>query len=252
MVNKKKFLLKIVLLFFIVFFVRICILSSNYVTSSSMTPSLLTGDGIVSLKFVYGVNIPFTNRKFFALEKPSRGDIVIFSLPEREIIKKNGFEYLYDNSDDEYVKRVVGLPGDKIKIIDGIIYINGVKIKRKKEMIRAFYTINDKKWHKFNGVVYFEKIGKNIIRTLDIIPFPADEKNFGINKYGKITYKKEFILKPYVVPENMYFVIGDNRGDSEDSRFFGPVPFEKIKGKPWFKWYSLNAGSLKFIFEFIK
>ncbi len=177
--------------------IRSLMVQPFYIPSSSMEPTLLIGDRIFVSKFSYGYSkhsFPFSpnisdNRFFF--KNPQQGDLVVFKTPS-------------DNRTD-YIKRLIGLPGDKIQFVNGEIYINEKKIKRKSitltEPIRC-------------GNFIFKT--KAFIETL-----PNGVQYFAAyNEQGTLQNTKK-----YVVPQNHYFLMGDNRDCSKDSRFLDDVGF---------------------------
>ena len=195
----------------IALFIRSLIVQPFYIPSSSMEPTLLVGDRIFVTKFSYGYSkhsFPFSpnfsNNRFFN-KKPSQGDLVVFKTP----------------ADDrtDYIKRLIGLPGDEIQFIDGNIFINKKKIKRietkHSETIRC-------------GNINFDT--RTFIETLP----NGVEYVAAYNKNGTLQN-----TKIYKVPKGHYFLMGDNRDCSKDSRFLGEVGYVK----------SLNlVGKAKLIF----
>ena len=184
------------------------------IPSGSMKPNLLVGDFIFVSKWSYGYSrhslpfsIPLIPKKIFS-EIPARGDIVVFKTPE-------------DNRTD-YIKRVIGLPGDKIKIINGQIILNGNKISRKKNNDFIDNDINTS----------LKRI-RNYTEFLDQITFQVlDIMDNGIADNTQL----------YIVPDNHFFVMGDNRDNSQDSRFntVGFIPFDNLVGKARFIFFSLE------------
>jgi len=246
MANKLKFFKYLFITFFIIFIIRVFVIDSNYISSGSMVPTLMSGDRVISSRFIYGLSIPFTNIKFLDFNKPERGDIIIFEPPSKEYSKKQGFSS-YLKTNENFIKRVIAIAGDEIKIIDHTIYLNDKEIKRiRNKKVFSFKALRAPYWLNFSSYLHTEIIGKHKISSLDIIPFPKMSANFGLNRFNKVSYNKIDIKKPYKIPKNTVFVIGDNRGDSEDSRFFGPIPHKNIKGAPLFIWYSSIDGESQF------
>lgn len=196
-----------------------------HIPSSSMYPNLLIGDYIFVNKFSYGYSrysFPFGFKIFEGRifnEKPQRGDIVVFRLPSQPSIN--------------YVKRLVGLPGDNIQMRDGILYINEQEIVKNYNG-EAFEMEDSKK-------ILFKKYTENFLDGRKIAVYDRDitpQDNTGI----------------YKVPEGHYFLMGDNRDDSQDSRFLnlvGYVPEENLVGRASFIFFS-NPNSIFNITEWIK
>ena len=180
-----------------------------------MEPNLLVGDRLFVTKYSYGYSkhsFPFSppifkNRILF--QKPKRGDVVVFKTPE--------------NNRTDYIKRVIGLPGDKIEIKNGIIFINGSEILRKK--LNDFIDTDNKTSNK-RVRMYNEYFFNKEINILDIT-------DNGIADNTQL----------FNVPENHFFVMGDNRDNSQDSRFIntvGFIPYENLVGKAQFVFFSLE------------
>jgi len=177
-----------------------------YIPSSSMEPNLLVGDRLFVSKYSYGYSrhsLPFspnlTNKRYLS-KNPERGDVVVFKTPA-------------DNRTD-YIKRLIGLPGDTLQIIDGDLYLNNQKIQRNKIEI----TININCGIKILNVNAFEEI------------LPNGKKYIAVyNKEGTMQNTDKFI-----VPNEHYFFMGDNRDCSKDSRYLssvGYVTFNNLVGK---------------------
>ena len=177
-----------------------------YIPSSSMEPNLLVGDRLFVSKYSYGYSrhsLPFspnlTNERYLS-KKPERGDVIVFKTPA-------------DNRTD-YIKRLIGLPGDTLQIIDGDFYLNSQKIQRKKK--ETITNINC--GNEILDVVTYEEI------------LPNGEKYIAV-------YRKEGTMlntDKFIVPSNHYFFMGDNRDCSKDSRFLGSVgyvAFNNLVGK---------------------
>ena len=200
---------------FIALLIRSFIFEPFNIPSGSMKPNLLVGDFIFVSKYSYGFSkhslpfsIPLIPGKIFS-NTPERGDVVVFKTPE--------------NNRTDYIKRVIGLPGDKIEIKNGIIFINGSEILRKK--LNDFIDTDNKTSNK-RVRMYNEYFFNKEINILDIT-------DNGIADNTQL----------FNVPENHFFVMGDNRDNSQDSRFIstvGFIPFENLVGKAQFIFFSLE------------
>jgi len=185
------------------------------IPSGSMKPNLLVGDFLFVSKWDYGYSrysFPFGLAPFSGkiMEKnPSRGDIIVFKLPGQENIN--------------YVKRLVGLPGETIKVLDGLIYL-------KKVGADNFEVIEQKDI----GLFFDDQYQANINQLVE-----SDYKILNLTNSGPLDYTPE-----YKIPENKFFFMGDNRDNSSDSRVMsgvGFVPKENIIGKVWFIWFSVDT-----------
>ncbi|WP_370931615.1 signal peptidase I [Bartonella sp. DGB1] len=198
----------------IVLIVRSFIIQPVKIPSGSMRPTLLVGDYLFISKMAYGyskfsipVTFDFFSGRLWGSE-PKRGDIAVFRLPS-------------DNSVD-YIKRVIGLPGETVQLINGLIYINGKAIERQK-----LPDLNDKDVTDINGPVeLYKETLPNGVSYNSIYIFPESIANN---------------TKVYRIPEGHYFMLGDNRDNSLDSRFeVGFVPYENFIGKANIIFLSLN------------
>ena len=197
-----------------------------YIPSSSMEPNLLVGDRLFVSKYSYGYSrhsLPFspniTQKRYFS-KNPERGDVVVFKTPA-------------DNRTD-YIKRLIGLPGDNLQIIEGELYLNSQKIQRNK--VEITFNINCG-----NG-----KLNINAFEEF----LPGGEKYIAVyNKEGTMQNTDKFI-----VPDEHYFFMGDNRDCSKDSRFLssvGYVTFNNLVGKASMIFFSNDKKKGNF-FEFWK
>ena len=214
---KKKIIDNLKTIFFaliIALFIRSFFFQPFYIPSSSMEPSLLIGDRLFVSKYTYGYSrhsLPFSpnfsNNRIF-IKKPERGDVVVFKTPE-------------DNRTD-YIKRVIGLPGDKIQIMNGVVFLNNEALP--KLQIDNFIEENYI-GKKINISQYEEALFNKVYKTLDLV-------NNGVADNTNL----------YVVPENHFFVMGDNRDNSQDSRFknLGFIPVDNLVGKAWLIFFSLE------------
>ncbi len=191
------------------FLIRTFVVQPFKIPSGSMIPTLLIGDQLLVNKFIYGTNIPFLGKVIFPIKDIKRGDVIVFQFPE-------GRDSGVAATGVHYIKRVIGLPGDKVDIRKRVVYVND-------EPIKQLY-IGD-----------YEYLDSKVTRTADEYKqlLPAGEsrviyrKGFSSTELGRIDF-------PLVVPEENLFVMGDNRDNSYDSRFWGFVPVENVSGKAFF------------------
>ncbi len=200
---------------FIALIIRSFIFEPFNIPSGSMKPNLLVGDFIFVSKYSYGfsrhslpLSLPLIPGKIFS-NTPERGDVVVFKTPQ--------------NNRTDYIKRVIGLPGDKIEIKNGIIFINESEIFRKKlnDFIDKDSNTNNRRIRMYNEYFFNKEIN-----VLDIT-------DNGIADNTQI----------FSVPENHFFVMGDNRDNSQDSRFIntvGFIPYKNLVGKAQFIFFSLE------------
>ena len=173
------------------------------IPSGSMIPTLLVGDHLLVNKFVYGTKIPFTNIEVLPIEKIKRGDVIVFTYPNNERDpSKNG---LY------YIKRVIGLPGDEIDLNGRTLYVNGEKIP-----LEYIGNYSDER-----NTEQFDEYIEDLFGEDHTVIFRKGKENTNRGSYIPVTK----------VPEGSVFVMGDNRDNSQDSRFWGFVPKENIAGK---------------------
>ena len=164
------------------FVIRTFVVQAFKIPSGSMLDTLLIGDHLLVNKFLYGTRIPFTDKVILPIEEPADGDVIVFEFPE-------------DTSKD-FIKRIIGVPGDVVEMKDKALYRNG------------------------------EKLVEPYIKHTD--PGAQQRRdNFG----------------PITVPAGKYFALGDNRDESYDSRFWGFVDKEKIRGKAWVIYWSWDGPS---------
>lgn len=193
--------------------IRAFVVQAFKIPSGSMKETLLVGDHILVNKFIYGTQIPFTDSRVLIFRPPRRGDVIVFSFPknrEKEectsFFKNISFRvgnavsslnpvYLFKDDCRDFIKRIVGVGGDKIEIKNKVVYVNDVPLTEP-------YT------------VYKDSMFED-----------SQRDNFG----------------PFIVPRNSFFVMGDNRDQSYDSRFWGVVDMNEIKGKAFIMYWSWNS-----------
>ncbi len=176
----------LIVAFIIAMIIRAFILEAYRIPSTSMEDTLVKGDHILATKFNYGITVPFTTKKIWGADRiPARGDVIIFTFPL--------------NHELDFVKRVIGLPGDVIEVKDKKVFLNGKRFKFPQEKHTDPFTLTR---------------GPGMVRDF-----------FG----------------PVLISPGHVFVMGDNRDQSYDSRFWGQLPVENIKGKAliiYFSWTS--------------
>jgi len=180
------------------------------IPSGSLKPTLVIGDFVLTSKFAYGIRLPVLHNKIIKIGEPQRGDIAVFRFPP--------------DPRQDYIKRIVGIPGDKISYIDKVLYVNG---KPADQTILGYRTEREehvpfdirvvKKQENLTGVIH------DIYQNPDM---PAE--NF----------------KDVVVPPGHYFAMGDNRDNSADSRVWGFVPEANLVGKAILTWFSWDHDNL--------
>lgn len=191
----------------VVFLLRAVIFEPFRIPSGSMKPTLLEGDFILVNKYIYGLRLPLIGTKIINVTEPKRGDVMVFRYPK--------------NTSVDFIKRVIGLPGDKIRYENKILYINGHPMKQ--EFIENTSDI-DLMGHSLE----VKELSENLENSNHKIWLNLEQ---GHDK------------QELVVPAGHYFMMGDNRDASEDSRFWGFVPEALILGKAsriWMSWDMLN------------
>lgn len=178
------------------------------IPSGSLEPTLFPGDFILVNKYTYGLRLPVTNTKIVTLASPKRGDIVVFRYPH--------------NPSVDFIKRVIGLPGDHLSYIDKVLYVNNKKIKQ---------------------------VEQNPLVQTSASAYPR-----ALKQEDLLGVKHEIFLRPdvvaddlyeIVVPQGHYFVMGDNRDESSDSRSWGYVPEQNLLGRAMFIWLSVDTTDVK-------
>lgn len=179
------------------------------IPSGSMKPTLTIGDHLLVNKFVYGPRIPFTDSRIFTWKEPKRGDIIVFKYPGDET--------------KDYIKRVIGLPGDKVEIKKGVLFINDqpVQVTETGKYIDREQRVGEHYDVKVN--VFEEQLGA----IQHAIQYVHDQSAYNFD--------------PILVPKESVFVMGDNRDNSQDSRFWGFVKYNKILGKALIIYWSWDG-----------
>jgi signal peptidase I len=175
--------------------IRAFIIQAYKIPSGSMEDTLLIGDHLLVSKFIYGTRIPFTDIEILEFDEPERGDIVVFEFPGDE--DKSWWKRR------DFIKRIIGLPGDTVEIRGKKLYVNGERYALEQEV------------HKESGII-----------SPGSMSHPQDRRDY---------------MPAVTVPEGHYFVLGDNRDRSYDSRFWGFVPEENIKGQALIIYWSWES-----------
>lgn len=179
----------------IVLILRSFVIEPFQIPSKSMVPTLEVGDFILVNKFTYGLRLPVLRYKIFELGTPERGDVMVFFPPHEE-------RY--------FIKRLVGLPGDEVRIVAGVVYINGEKMTQ-----RALPHVPQER-----GSVIMEE---QLLGSRHQIQKRLTPTRLSLNYTA-------------VVPDGHYFMMGDNRDNSSDSRVWGSVPQERVVGRAFARW----------------
>ena len=213
-----------------VFLLRSFLFEPFKIPSGSMVPTLLVGDLILVNKFHYGVRLPVINKKIIANNEVQRGDVMVFRYPEDPSI--------------DFIKRVAAIPGDEIRYTNQRLYINGVATE-----VQAKGDFYDESGMRYKPW-FSEKLGK-VEHEILVDPkrqsmYHPDRKDGPFPFQDQCQYTAEGVTCK--VPAGHYFMLGDNRDDSRDSRYWGFVPDENIVGRAFFVW--MNFGNLKRIGAF--
>ena len=179
------------------------------IPSSSMVPTLQIGDHLFVNKFIYGTHLPFTMKRLWKFKDVKRFDVVVFLCPPAALSEEDKLEHVQK----DFIKRAIGLPGDMIQIKDKALYINGeLAVDAHAYFMHAVTYPKAELWPEDGSYQKSWQAGE-----FTRMPVDAVRDNFG----------------PIKVPDHTYFVMGDNRDGSFDSRFWGPLPENYLKGRAW-------------------
>ena len=180
--------------------VRVFVVQAYKIPSRSMVPTLLVGDHILVNKFIYGIKIPGTDYRLPGLREPRRGDVVVFVPP--------------DDPSRDFIKRIVGVPGDTIEVRAKKVYVNGEPSDQEEHAIHVDERPVDEPRDR-------------VLAAVRECEFPRPGSDVFRDWFG-----------PCTVPPGHYFMMGDNRDQSQDSRFWGYVPMKDIRGKAFIIYWS--------------
>lgn len=184
--------------------IRTFIIQAFKIPSGSMEDTLLVGDHLMVNKFIYGTQIPFTDTRILPIRQPQRGDVIVFQFPVDTVNPDLNFFQKKD-----FIKRIIGLPGDTVEVRDKQVYVNGERFEIPQEVHKDSYS-------------------------------KSSCGDIGSWTRGPRVDVRD-CMNPVTVPEDSYFVMGDNRDNSRDSRYWGFVPMENIKGLAFIKYWSWDS-----------
>jgi signal peptidase I len=207
----------------IVFLVRSFLVEPFKIPSGSMIPTLLVGDFILVNKFTYGVRLPVVNKKIVAINEPRRGEVMVFRYPEDPAV--------------DYIKRIIGVPGDKVTYRNKRLTINDqpAPIEAAGDYQEVKSDLSDRKYKR-----YFESLGEHtheVIENPDVPPLHMGSVQQFAHRDNCNFSEEGFTC---TVPPGHYFMMGDNRDNSKDSRYWGFVPEDNIVGKAFLIWWHLG------------
>lgn len=197
---------------FIVFFLRSFLVEPFQIPSGSMIPTLQVGDFILVNKFAYGLRVPVLNKTFIPVGKPQRGDVMVFFPPHQP--------------KTYFIKRVIGIPGDKVRYANNVLYLNDVEIKQ--EFVKKAMP----EWGSFCMSYHLQ------LTVVNEVLNGASHKMQKCDQPSQLSA----VDKTWIIEEGHYFMMGDNRDNSGDSRVWGTVSEDAIVGKAfavWMHWEEL-------------
>ncbi len=207
----------------IVFSLRSFVIEPFKIPSGSMIPTLLVGDFILVNKYTYGIRLPVINKKIWDINEPQRGDVLVFRYPEDPAI--------------DYIKRIVGLPGDIITYHNKRLIING-------ETIKTVYEGDFKYVESGFGYIYSDRYTEHLTPEGHSILINQDVKGIQFSNVRQFDFREncKYSRTGFTceVPQGHYFTLGDNRDSSSDSRYWGFVPEQNIVGKAFMIWWNFG------------
>ena len=188
------------------------------IPSASMEKTLLIGDHLFVNKFLYGARVPFSGRRVLPLRKPRRGDILVFQFPVDDPTELHCGSVQYGK---DFIKRLIGVPGDKIEVRRGQVILNDKPLGDE-----ASYAVHD--------AAYQEPVSP---RAATLSPERYQQLWREHHLDAELNNNQRDFFGPVTVPPNAYFMMGDNRDHSCDSRYWGPVEEKYVKGNAWFLYW---------------
>ncbi len=210
----------------IVFGLRSFLVEPFKIPSGSMMPTLLVGDFILVNKFTYGIRLPVINKKVVEVNDPQRGDVMVFRYPQDPSL--------------DYIKRVIGVPGDTVEYRDKKLFINGQEITQRQA---GTYSYVGNGLNYITALIYDEHLGDRDHKAMVQPGLPAVFPNQVLDNFPyrqNCSYNEEGLGFVCKVPPGYYFMMGDNRDASNDSRYWGFVPDKNIVGKAFLIWMSFD------------
>lgn len=208
----------------IVFLLRSFLVEPFKIPSGSMLPTLLVGDFILVNKYTYGIRLPVLNQKVIDINLPERGDVMVFRYPTDPSL--------------DYIKRVIGTPGDVVEYRDKHLTINGVPIVMQG---KGPFEYTGQGLNFIRGDTWREQLGKHTHTAMTIAgepPIRVYEVSGNFPHRDRCAYHESGFK--CTVPAGHYFMLGDNRDASNDSRYWGFVPEENIVGRAFFIWWNFD------------
>ncbi|MBI5622481.1 MAG: signal peptidase I [Elusimicrobia bacterium] len=200
------------------------------IPSGSMRKTFMEGDHLFVNKFIYGLRVPFSGKRVLAFRKVDRGDILVFRFPSDDPRKQHCGSIQYGK---DFIKRVIGLPGDKVEVINGVLKVND------RFPVEPYVNMDP-----------VERDPYRQPKAMNADALQAESRYQELWRTHDLDRALEGVLKdqfgPVTVPEGTYMMMGDNRDHSCDSRYWGPVETKYLKGKAWFiYWPPSRMGAVR-------